>query len=212
LLREHGLIAARNQFTAALPPRRELQLSLFCYESAPVSLLLDVLAASTQPVRLHVADGAPVAAVRRHFGSEPPWRQGALCAEPLRFLALDDYDRLLWSCDTNFVRGEDSFVRAQWAARPFVWQAYRQPGEAHLEKVDAFLERYIRGLDGASATVAVNLFQAWNSTDGKGLAEAWPAFLKHRAGIAAHAGRWANELGDITDLATSLVSFCRTKV
>lgn len=212
LLRERGLFATRDQFMAALPPRLEFLVSLFCYESAPVPLLLDVLAASKQPVRLHVADGAPAAAVRRLFDSEPPWQQGALIAEPLRFLAQDEYDRLLWSCDINFVRGEDSFVRAQWAARPFVWQAYRQPGDAHLGKVDAFLERYCRGLDTAPATAAVNLFKAWNSADGKGLAEAWCVFIEQRAGIAAHAEQWANELGHITDLATSLVSFCRDEV
>jgi uncharacterized repeat protein (TIGR03837 family) len=211
LLHERGLFAARDQFMANQPPRRELEISLFCYESAPVPLLLDVLAASAQPVRLYIADGAPVAVARRHFGGEPPWKQGTLSAEPLRFLAQDEYDRLLWSCDINFVRGEDSFVRAQWAAAPFVWQAYRQPAEAHLGKVDAFLERYCHGLDAAAATAAVNLFRAWNS-DGNGLAEAWHGFMEQRAGIAAHADLWANELGNITDLATSLVSFCRDKV
>jgi len=38
------------------------------------------------------------------------------------------------ACDVNFVRGEDSFVRAQFAARPLVWQAYPQDEGAHLNK------------------------------------------------------------------------------
>ena len=212
LLREYGLFAARDLFVATLPARDELQVSLFCYDSAPVPLLIDILAASSQAVRLWVADGAPSAAVRRVFGSEGPWQRGALVAEPLRFLAQGDYDRLLWACDVNFVRGEDSFVRAQWAARPFVWQAYRQPGDAHVGKVDAFLERYCRDMDATNATATVDLFQAWNSGVGTGLASAWTGFLQQRAEIAAHARRWADQLACIPDLAGSLVSFCRERV
>ena len=53
------------------------------------------------------------------------------------------------------VRGEDSFVRAQWAALPFVWQAYPQADAAHLTKVAAFLDRYCIGLP-LSATAAVS--------------------------------------------------------
>ena len=33
----------------------------------------------------------------------------------LPWLTQPDYDRLLWSADLNFVRGEDSLVRAIWA-------------------------------------------------------------------------------------------------
>ena len=57
-------------------------------------------------------DGRPGKSLRR--------RKLMLARVP--FVAQDDYDRLLWACDLNFVRGEDSLVRAQWAARPLVWQ------------------------------------------------------------------------------------------
>ena len=49
----------------------------------------------------------------------------------LPLLTQRDYDHLLWACDLNFVRGEDSFVRAQWAGAPFVWQIYPQDDGAH---------------------------------------------------------------------------------
>ncbi|MDB5942884.1 MAG: hypothetical protein JWQ13_2450, partial [Ramlibacter sp.] len=45
----------------------------------------------------------------------------------------------LWSCDFNFVRGEDSQVRALWAGRPFAWQIYPQHDDAHHAKLHAFL-------------------------------------------------------------------------
>ncbi|MDR0274670.1 MAG: elongation factor P maturation arginine rhamnosyltransferase EarP [Burkholderiaceae bacterium] len=58
----------------------------------------------------------------------------------LRPLTQTDYDRLLWMCDLNFVRGEDSLVRALWAGQPFVWQIYPQEDGAHHAKLQAFLD------------------------------------------------------------------------
>ena len=46
---------------------------------------------------------------------------------------------MLWACDLNFVRGEDSLVRALWAGKPFVWQIYPQHDDAHHAKLEAFL-------------------------------------------------------------------------
>ena len=38
------------------------------------------------------------------------------------------------------MRGEDSLVRALWAAKPFVWQLYPQSDDAHHTKLSAFLD------------------------------------------------------------------------
>mgnify|MGYP000034635249 CR=1 FL=1 len=51
-----------------------------------------------------------------------------------------DFDHLLWSCDLNMVRGEDSLVRAIWAKAPFLWQIYEQSDMAHVNKLMAFLQ------------------------------------------------------------------------
>ena len=74
--------------------------------------------------------------------------------QALSFLPQPSYDRLLWACDVNFVRGEDSFVRAQWAGQPFVWQIYPQVENAHLVKLDAFLTRYLGELTEAGSNVS----------------------------------------------------------
>jgi uncharacterized repeat protein (TIGR03837 family) len=50
------------------------------------------------------------------------------------------FDEMLWGCDLNFVRGEDSLVRALWAGQPFVWQIYPQEDNAHHAKLEAFLD------------------------------------------------------------------------
>ena len=68
-------------------------------------------------------------------------RAAQLRAVAAALLTQPDFDRLLWACDLNFVRGEDSLVRAQWAGAPFVWQIYPQHDGAHRAKLEAFLDR-----------------------------------------------------------------------
>ncbi len=210
LLRERNLLAIRDAEIAECPRCETLEISLFCYDSAPVGELLDILAESPVAARLHVAPGQALAAVTAHFGGSGPWQRGKLSVLPFEFMPQEDFDRLLWRCDINFVRGEDSFVRAQWAGRAFVWQPYRQADEVHLHKLEAFLERYSIGLSARSAAAAVDLFRAWNS--GQGLRPAWESFLAASPEIARHNRQWAAKLAGDPDLAGALVKFCASKV
>lgn len=62
-------------------------------------------------------------------------------------VSQDDFDAVLQACDLNFVRGEDSFIRAHWAAAgnwqvPFIWQPYRQTEDSHAEKLLAWLNHF----------------------------------------------------------------------
>ena len=50
------------------------------------------------------------------------------------------FDELLWGCDLNCVRGEDSLVRALWAGQPLLWHIYPQEDNAHHAKLQAFLD------------------------------------------------------------------------
>ena len=60
------------------------------------------------------------------------------------FLAQEAYDRLLWACDLNFVRGEDSFV--QFNGPPSPWYGRYTPHDAaHEAKLEAFITRYTGG-------------------------------------------------------------------
>ena len=136
------------------------------------------------------------------------WR--SIFVASLPFLEQDDYDRLLWCCDVNFVRGEDSFVRAQWAGQGFVWQPYPQAEDAHRLKLDAFLDRYAVGLNPEAATALRAMSSAWNDRGDAGYA--WRAFADARSGLAAHTGAWAARLAAMPDLAASLVRFCADRV
>ncbi len=224
LLREAGLIEARDAYRRGAPrealaaalklepvPEDALLVSLFAYEQPGLAGLLRCWAEAACPVVVVVPEGRVLADVASHFGL--PARAGArLCAGALRvevvpFVDQAAYDRELWACDLNFVRGEDSFVRAQWAARPFVWHIYRQEDEAHRIKLDAFLDAYTAALDAPSANALRRFWHAWNGAGDLGLA--WPDFAAALPALGRHAEHWSRALGGRDDLATLLVDFCR---
>ncbi|MCG2583344.1 elongation factor P maturation arginine rhamnosyltransferase EarP [Massilia sp. TS11] len=186
--------AARADFLAGLgirPAPGAHLATLFCYPSAPVGAMLRRLDASATPWHLVVPEGVATAAL----ADFAPQR---LAISVLPFVAQHEYDRLLWAADFNFVRGEDSFVRAQWAARPFVWQIYPQEEGVHLVKLAAFLARY----GGGSDLVAASAF--WNGDGGD--ADALGRCM-HAPELQQHAKDWAESLAKNGDLASNLVEF-----
>ena len=120
-------------------------ISLFCYEPAALEALIDQLSTRETPTCLLVTAGRASAAVKALLEHKKRLQPAYLLPEQLSILYLPqltqtDFDHLLWSCDLNFVRGEDSLVRAIWAAKPFVWQIYPQHDGAHHAKLNAFLQ------------------------------------------------------------------------
>jgi uncharacterized repeat protein (TIGR03837 family) len=123
----------------------ERLVSLFCYEPPALGALLEQLAADPHPTRLLVTAGRATAAVLTAINdknsTQPLWnKRQALSFSYLPTLSQREFDHLLWSCDLNFVRGEDSLVRALWANKPFAWHIYPQDDDAHHAKLDAFLQ------------------------------------------------------------------------
>ena len=175
----------------------EQRVSLFCYEQAALPALLDRLA--DQPTLLLATPGHAARQVAQALG--PSLQRGALRVHLLPALTQRDYDHLLWACDLNFVRGEDSFVRAQWAGAPFVWQIYPQDDGAQADKLDAFLACFLDHAEPRLAASVRALWQAWNRP-GSELAE-WPASAAWRELCEA----WRSSLGSQADLATQLLGF-----
>ena len=132
--------------------------------------------------------------------------EGALTLVGVPFLEPDDYDRLLWSCDLNFVRGEDSAVRAQWAARPWIWQFYAQAEGAHFDKLDAFLALYGEAATEAAPLMA-SFWRAWNG-DAAALLD-WQGLVAALQALAAGARSWQHRLSSQHELATGLIEFAR---
>ena len=220
LLRESGLLERRDAsdrqaFLSGLQihPQRDARLiSLFAYENPGLAGWFDALAEDVRPNHVLVPEGRVLGDVKTWLAVDnlavgDIHRRGALTVQILPFVSQDDYDRVLWSCDFNAVRGEDSFVRAQWAGQPLLWHIYVQEEYAHWEKLEAFLDRYTQGLAPAAAAALVALWRAWNMD--RDMGEAWKLLLPHWDELAVHARRWCAEQAARPDLATALVQFYR---
>lgn len=244
LARERELLSRRDAFLAsrelqdawwqrvpglAEAPRDALVISLFAYENAALPALLDQWASSTTPIVCLVPQGRIAPAVGAWFGRDAlapreSASRGALTVHGLPFVPQSEFDTLLWACDLNFVRGEDSFVRAQWAAKPFVWHIYPQRENAHHEKLDAFLARYLSdwavrkadaGTDAAplshGAREALRTFwHLWNGY--ASTAPDWPALAAALPELQRYARVWANAQATLPDLARQLASFAENQV
>ena len=241
LLLERDLLARRDAFqrdpqavTAywkslgmPAPQADEMRVSLFCYENPALPELLSVWERSATPVSCLVPEGRALPQVAAFFrlaqtassrsGQVLPgdmFRRGNLELRVLPFVEQERYDELLWACDVNFVRGEDSFVRAQWAGKPFVWQIYPQYDGVHLNKLRAFMARYCAGLPADAAGALHGLSERWNSSTSSGQAhstssgQAWNDLSAHRSILRQHAHAWAQELSH-NSLALNLLDFFR---
>jgi uncharacterized repeat protein (TIGR03837 family) len=221
VLRERGLAQARRLWLAAAPARAQLwtslgvpppsaqaiTVSLFAYENPALHTLMAAWRDGEQAVVCLIPQGRISVEAGRFFGMDTlaagqRAQAGALTVHAIPFTEQDAYDRLLWACDLNFVRGEDSFVRAQWAERPFVWQIYPQTEAAHQPKLEAALECYAAALDASVRADLTAFWQDWN--DGDAATLDWPRFWQHHGALLAHAPRWAAELAALGDLAGNL--------
>jgi len=202
LLREPDLVARQDAFDRGawlagqgIGWQGERLVSLFCYEPPALADLLVRLRAGPQPTLLLVTAGRAAQALQAGGATEG----GALTIRWLPYLTQHVYDELLWACDLNFVRGEDSLVRALWAGRPFVWQPYPQHDGAHHAKLAAFL-RWLQ------APESLRTFhRAWSGIDVGPL----PALDLAAWGACASAAR-CRLLGQ-ADLATQLAGFVQEK-
>lgn len=225
LLREPGLLARRDAFRRAPDGRRAwlaarglaglapetLLVSLFSYGQAGLASLLAAWQAGPRPIVVLVPQGRVLADLAAALGCAP-LTVGArvtadrLTVEVLPFTSQDGYDELLWACDVNFVRGEDSFVRAQWAAVPMVWHIYPQQDDAHHTKLEAFMARYGAGLSAPAGDALAGFWRAWNGCGDPGAA--WLAFADALPVLQAHAHAWCEGLAARPDLVENLLAFC----
>lgn len=189
------------------------KVSLFCYPHAPVAALFEAWQNGDAAIVCLVPEGVAVEAIQTFLGVEAragaALTRGALTVRVLPFVAQPDYDKLLWACDLNFVRGEDSFVRAQWAGKPFVWHIYPQDENLHHVKLAAFLRRYADNIDSLIA-----FSSRWNGVADGNMMEnwsaLWPAFQAELPKIASRSGNWQGQMLANGDLARNLLTFSRS--
>lgn len=194
-----------------MPDTKTLKISLFGYENNMLTELFDAWASGTHPMLCLVPEGRILPQVYEYFNDDRSgcYARGNLKVRVLPFVEQERYDELLWACDINFVRGEDSCVRAQWAARPFIWQIYPQHDAVHIDKLQAFLKLYCAPLGPAARQALEGMWRAWNSNQGTvtGSGQAWQSFAAARSELDSRARKWAQDLAE-NNLALNLLDFC----
>jgi len=176
--------------------------SVFCYRDSPLPDLLAAMQNGARDLRLLIPAGMPGDLGGRALGAEPgaTWHGGRLTLIRIPFVDQDTYDALLVACDFNLVRGEDSFVRSQWSARPLLWSAYRQAEAAHSAKVEAWLARCAMPPAWAALTRWVN--------GSPGQVDAlWSAALAELGTARTWSVTWREQLSTLPRLEQALEAF-----
>ena len=221
VLRERNLLPERDLFLRGNPdlvaPSAPLKIFLFGYANAASGGLLQALDAVSNESKSGVECTIPAGDLAQQAVAAMSYQKkhGGVAKEDLSNVALNivpftpqpEFDSLLWCHDILFVRGEDSFVRAQWAGKPFIWLIYPQAERTHWVKLNAFLDLYCEGLDEVSAAALRELHRAWNDEDKASIGAAFEAFLAQMPHLKVHAKKWSARLAEMPDLATQLVTF-----
>jgi len=182
---------------------------LFCYQTAPLQALFHALSSGIKKTIIFapISDFLQPAAAyfgKKSFEIGDKLTLGNLTLEILPFLSQADYDKLLWTCDINFVRGEDSWIRAIWAGKPFIWQPYPQSESTHIKKLGAFLEMFYA--DYEQKYMLCKAHGYWSA--GQMPKDVFQDYLMHLPTIKTYTLQQSKQLAQQTDLATKLVSFC----
>ena len=192
-------------------PAVPIKLFLFSYEQPAIGHWLKSIQNGNIATTLGVTPCPAKIQIENWLNSQTD--HGNLCFEYLEFVAQHEFDALIGRFDVLFVRGEDSFVRAQWAGKPLIWHIYPQEEDAHLVKLKAFYDRYLD--QGALSPTLRSIFWefvlAWNSThthkSWDTLAELWPLLMVSMPALHENARVWRKRLLAQPDLVTQLRDF-----
>ncbi len=186
-----------------------LKISLFCYPNAPIHDLFTALQANIHAVAVYVPASSILPQIADFFGVETNdagdyFSRDNLHVHILPFLSQADYDALLRDCDLNFVRGEDSWLRAICAGKPFIWQPYVQEENTHLKKLEAFLSLFYADFEQKEMLCKAHEYWATGHMSSDVLND----YLNNLNTLKTYTLQQSQQLAKQPDLATKLVDFC----
>jgi len=208
LIREKGLFLCREVFDQSR--RKKLiqslggdpnlySISLFYYPIQKIEVFLDVIDHINKPAQFFIPQYLfDLLKLKNNYQF--------IHIIPYPFLNHDDFDNLLWSCDLNFVRGEDSWTRAIWAGKPFIWQPYIQENNIHLIKLKAFLKRYYEACDQDLSEILIKIHDDWSNN--KFNEVLWRDFFKQQARLEAFVLKQSHHYFKEASFVESLVDYC----
>ena len=233
LIREQCSLSERDQFQQDSEQQAEFwhslglssamqfprKISLFSYENNAIVDLLTALAEGSIATLLLVPQSKSIPNIELwlqshlqlhktlQIGDQISYQNLTIAVLP--FLSHLQYDQLLWACDLNFIRGEDSCVRAQWAGKPFIWHIYPQDENAHLIKLQAWMDQVKQQVktdylaDFASWQTAM---QAWNG-NAPSSPKLWQQLLTDLSEWTNLMSDWRGFLAGQPDLASRLMNW-----
>jgi uncharacterized repeat protein (TIGR03837 family) len=204
LLRERDLLARRDTFLSENRPTTDARFMalVFTYAGAPYSALMSAL---------ETTSGATILACGKYAqAAMKPRATKTLDIVHQPFVTQPQFDELLWHANVCFVRGEDSLVRALWSGKPFVWHIYPQADDAHVPKLNAWLNAYACDFPVELQTALRDVYLAWNGVRGApDFESAWRAIQPHYDLWRAHSLARSYALAHAPDLATRLMQFAK---
>ncbi|MEN3158226.1 elongation factor P maturation arginine rhamnosyltransferase EarP [Alkalimonas sp. NCh-2] len=211
-LQQGGKKRLLGKLGIAEPERYQQLICLFAYRHSELLSLLSTWAEQEARQLCLVPEGALADELRALLPelTARSWVQlGNTTLQVLPFINQQQFDQLLWCADINFVRGEDSLVRAIWAGKPFVWQLYPQDEDAHLDKLQAFWHCFAAGMEDALQQALWQFWLNWNQQ--AALVAPWQQLTGLRPEWQWHCLKWRGQLCQQGDLAKNLVRFVENK-
>jgi len=191
-----------------------IKISLFSYPQADIKNLMLSLAKSEKSIHIFLPFNSEITALNDMideyqliFGKVK--RLNHLTLHLLPFLSQSEYDQLLWACDLNFVRGEDSWIRAIWAGKPFIWQPYIQEENTHLKKLAAFLDIYTKDMHKEIALIIQNTHRVWSNELPLPAENFWHEALNQLNSWQDFTKTKSNSLAEQASLTQQLLAFCK---
>lgn len=235
LLREQSLIETRDAFFASPAQQQQfwqqfvslskmrgpvlqnfpesIKISLFGYPEANIQQLIRQLIHTEKTVHIFLPFNSEITALnalieKYHLKIGEAKALHRVRVHLLPFLSQTQYDKLLWACDLNFVRGEDSWIRAIWAGKPFVWQPYIQAENTHLIKLAAFLSKYTHEANAETKNLIETSHLVWSNAQSLPHEKFWLDVKKHLPKWQQYTLEKSNHLAQKTSLSQALVNFC----
>lgn len=217
----HQFLSQLVQFEELAFNANAMHISLFCYPEANIHALFMCLANQAQAVNVFLPYNDNLSALSDFFTEDnfqigQVIQKGKLRICILPFLSQTDYDQLLRACDLNFVRGEDSWIRAIWAAKPFIWQPYIQAENTHITKLNAFLQTHYPIKDGDNTIAALihEAHLAWSNVPQSTFNQndIWQTLLNQLNVIQQYQILQTQQLAKQPDLVTQLMRFTQKKL
>lgn len=196
-----------QQWQVPVPRENSIRISLFAYENQSIIDLIQQASQYPQPIDAYLPESKLSQALQALHPQQSITVGNTLVFNNLRlhilpFLPQAQYDRLLWLCHLNFVRGEVSLTRAILAGKPCVWHIYPTDDQAHWDKLAAFMQVYRMHND------LIQLNKAWNQQQPL---NTFSSVLTQLPLLTDHAQHIAQTIQSRPSLSDQLVHFAQQK-